>query len=266
MKLAILGCGKMGGALVKGIVAAGRIQASDIALSDLHVESRARLAAELAGSRQASTNADAASDADVILLCVKPYDAAAVLAELASLPSPTLIISIAAGIPLAKLQAAAGKHRVIRVMPNTPALIGKGAAAFSLGSTATEQDAATAESFLSATGLAVRVPERLLDAVTGLSGSGPAYVYTIIEALADGGLLMGLSKEQALQLAAQTVLGAAEMVIQTGLHPATLRDQVTSPGGTTIAGIAVLEENGLRSALISAVKAATLRAQELGGA
>lgn len=264
MKLAILGCGKMGSALVKGVVAAGVVKAENVALSDVYAPGRQALAMELPGSREASGNADAATGADLVLLCVKPNDVVSVLQELASLKKDTLIVSIAAGVTLGKMEAALnGRHRVIRVMPNTPAMIGKGAAAYSLGSTATEQDAAAAESLLSATGLAVRVAEKLLDAVTGLSGSGPAYVYTIIEALADGGLLMGLSKEQAIKLAAQTVAGAAEMVLQTGQHPAVLRDQVTSPGGTTIAGLATLEENGIRSALIQAVKSATLRAKEL---
>ncbi len=264
MKIAILGCGKMGSALVKGVVQAGAVQATDVALSDVYPASREALAAELPGSRTAASNLEAATGADLVLLCVKPYDVVGVLQEISTLPQATLVVSIAAGVPLGKLESAAGKHRVIRVMPNTPAMIGQGAAAYSLGTTATEADAAATETLLAATGLAVRVAERLLDAVTGLSGSGPAYVYTFIEALADGGLQMGLSKEQALKLAAQTVAGAAAMVLQTGLHPAILRDQVTSPGGTTIAGLAALEEAGLRAACMAAVRAATLRAQELG--
>ncbi len=264
MKLAILGCGKMGGALVKGVVAAGVVQAKDVSLSDVYAPGRQALAAELPGSRECASNLEAATGADLVLLCVKPYDVVEVLKEISATPQATLVVSIAAGVPLSKLEAAAGKHRVIRVMPNTPAMIGQGAAAFSLGSTATEADATATNSLLSATGLAVRVAEKLLDAVTGLSGSGPAYVYTVIEAMADGGLQMGLSKEQAIKLAAQTVAGAAAMVLQTGLHPAILRDQVTSPGGTTIAGLAALERNGVRSAFMEAVQAATLRAKELG--
>ena len=264
MKLAILGCGKMGSALVKGVVAAGVVQGSDVSLSDVYAPGRQQLASELPGSRECSSNLEAATGADLVLLCVKPYDVAEVLKEISATPESTLVVSIAAGVPLSKLEAAAGKHRVIRVMPNTPAMIGKGAAAYALGSSATEADATATDKLLAATGLAVRVKESLLDAVTGLSGSGPAYVYTVIEALADGGLLMGLSKEQALKLAAQTVVGAAEMVLQTGLHPAILRDQVTSPGGTTIAGLAALERNGVRNAFMEAVKTATLRAKELG--
>ena len=265
MKLAIIGCGKMGGALVKGVVAAGVVKSADVALSDVYVPGRSQLAAALPGSREATSNLDAAAAADLVLLCVKPQEIPTVLAELATLPRATLIVSIAAGVTLARMEAVVqGRHRLIRVMPNTPALIGKGAAAFALGAAATEDDAAAVTTLLAATGLSVRVPEKLLDVVTGLSGSGPAYVYTVIEALADGGVLMGLSKEQALQLAAQTVAGAAAMVLESGQHPAVLRDQVTSPGGTTIAGLAALEDAGLRHALISAVKSATLRSQALG--
>jgi pyrroline-5-carboxylate reductase len=150
-------------------------------------------------------------------------------------------------------------------MPNTPALIGKGAAAYSLGATATDGDAKFAAQVLGAVGLAVCVKEELLDVVTGLSGSGPAFIYTVIEALSDAGVLMGLPRDLSLQLAAQTVAGSAEMVRQTGRHPAVLRDEVTSPGGTTIAGLEALEAGGLRSALLAAVRAATSRARELGG-
>jgi pyrroline-5-carboxylate reductase len=149
-------------------------------------------------------------------------------------------------------------------MPNTPALVGKGAAAFCRGASATEADAETARTLLGAVGLAVEVPERLMDAVTGLSGSGPAYVYLMIEALADGGVKTGLARADAVKLAAQTVLGAAAMVLETGLHPAVLKDMVTSPGGTTIAGLAELERHGVRAALIDAVSTATRRATELG--
>jgi pyrroline-5-carboxylate reductase len=175
------------------------------------------------------------------------------------------IVSIVAGLPLASLQEAAGAGaRVVRVMPNTPALIQRGATGYALGRTATAEDAALTEKLFGAVGLVVQVKEELLDVVTGLSGSGPAYVYLVIEALADAGVLMGLPRDLSLKLAAQTVVGAAEMVIQTGRHPAALRDEVTSPGGTTIAGLEALESCALRSAFFSAVRAATERARQLG--
>jgi pyrroline-5-carboxylate reductase len=211
----------------------------------------------------ASSNEELARLADVLVLCVKPGDALAALRALDC--TGKLVISIVAGLTIAALEEAAGAGaRVVRVMPNTPALVNKGAAGFSLGHDATLEDAAVAERIFGSVGNAFQVKEALLDSVTGLSGSGPAYVFLMIEALADGGVLMGLPRESALKLAAQTVAGAAELVLQTGEHPAVLRDMVTSPGGTTIAGIEALEKNGARSALISAVRAATERAREIG--
>ena len=263
MKLSCLGSGKMGTALLQGIVSRGVCAPGDIAISDPSAAALAAAAAAVPGVVTAASNLEAARGADVVLLCVKPAGIVPLIESLRELPS-ALLISIAAGVTRSSMEAAAGHHRVIRVMPNTPALIGKGAAAYAPGSKATEADCHTAETLLGAVGIVTRVAEKLLDAVTGLSGSGPAYIYTIIEALADGGVLEGLTKEQALVLAAQTVSGAAEMVLQTGLHPAILRDQVTSPGGTTIAGLAKLEEKGLRSALIEAVRTASARAREMG--
>jgi pyrroline-5-carboxylate reductase len=263
MKLAFLGSGKMGTALCQGIVARGVCAAADIAVSDPVAAATAAAAAAVPGLRVAETNVEAARGADAVLLCVKPAGIVPLIESLRDLP-PTLFISIAAGVTLGAMEAAAGHHRVVRVMPNTPALVGKGAAAYAPGTKATEADCALTEQLLGAVGIVTRVPEKLLDAVTGLSGSGPAYVYTIIEALSDGGVLEGLTKEQSIRLAAQTLAGAAEMVLSTGLHPAVLRDQVTSPGGTTIAGLATLEEKGLRSALIECVRTATRRAKELG--
>jgi pyrroline-5-carboxylate reductase len=263
MKIACLGSGKMGTALLKGIVAQGLCAPHDITISDSSPAARAAALAAIPGILEAPDNLAAALSADVVLLCVKPAGIVPLIQSLHQLPSK-LLISIAAGIPLAAMDPAAGHHRVVRVMPNTPALIGKGASAFSPGRSASPDDCATASSLLNAVGSVTQVPVPLLDAVTGLSGSGPAYVYTIIEALADGGVCEGLSKEQALTLAAQTLAGAAEMVLQSGLHPAVLRDQVTSPGGTTIHGLAALESGGLRAALIAGVRAASLRARELG--
>lgn len=263
MKLACIGSGKMGTALLKGIVTRGLCAAEYITISDPSPAALAAAKTAVPGVKVASSNADAAQGADAVLLCVKPAGIVPLIESLQSLPS-ALFVSIAAGVTLANMEAAAGSHRVVRVMPNTPALIGQGAAAYAPGVSATEADCALTERLLGSVGTVTRVAEKLLDAVTGLSGSGPAYVYTIIEALADGGVLEGLTKEQALQLAAQTVAGAAGMVLQTGLHPAVLRDQVTSPGGTTIAGLAALEAKGLRSALIEAVRTAAARAREMG--
>ena len=217
------------------------------------------------------------------MLAVKPADALAALQSITSQQMESsmrwawqgggsgkdgkLLISIVAGLSIASLEkAAGGKLRVIRVMPITPALVLAGASAFATGTQATDEDAETARKIFGGVGVALQVKESLLDAVTGLSGSGPAYVYTVIEALADGGVLMGLPRELALQLAAKTVSGAAEMVLQGGLHPAVLRDQVASPGGTTIAGIEALEAGGLRAALIAAVRAAAERSAALGAA
>jgi pyrroline-5-carboxylate reductase len=264
MKLGIIGCGKMGTALLRGILARGICAESDVCASDCVTAATAALQ-EVHPDVTIGTNEDVAGHSDAMLLCVKPHQIAETLQQVAAAGGDPLVISIAAGVSLEKMQAAMGpKGRIARVMPNTPALIGKGAAAFSLGSQCTEADGQTVTALLGAVGHVEQVPESLLNAVTGLSGSGPAYVYTIIEALADGGVVMGLSKPQALRLAAQTVAGAAEMVIQTGEHPAQLRDAVTSPGGTTIAALAKLEEKGLRSALIEAVRTAAMRADELG--
>jgi pyrroline-5-carboxylate reductase len=263
MKLAFLGSGKMGTALCQGIVTRGVCAAADITVSDPVPAATAAAAAAVPGLKIAATNEEAAHGADAVLLCVKPAGILPLIESLHALPS-TLFISIAAGVTLPAMEAVAGHHRVVRVMPNTPALVGKGASAYAPGSKATAEDAALTEQLLGAVGVVTRVPEKLLDAVTGLSGSGPAYIYTVIEALSDAGVLEGLGREQSVQLAAQTVAGAAEMVLRTGLHPAVLRDQVTSPGGTTIAGLATLEEKGLRAALIAGVRSATRRAQELG--
>jgi pyrroline-5-carboxylate reductase len=189
-----------------------------------------------------------------------------VLSDLRSAVTPQkLIVSIAAGITLTSLSdGLSSTTRLIRVMPNTPCLVGSGASAFTRGGAASEQDGELVNSLLSTVGLAFEVPEKLLDAVTGLSGSGPAYVYQIIEALSDGGVRVGLPRDVATKLAAQTVMGAAQMVLSTGQHPAALKDAVTSPGGTTIAGLHSLEQGGLRGILMDAVQAATERSRELG--
>jgi pyrroline-5-carboxylate reductase len=228
------------------------------------------LQADLPGLIVATDAAAVAAKSDVVLLAVKPQDMEPLLGAMAQSRKQKaesrdpLFLSIAAGVTLKQLELwLGGTARVIRSMPNTPALILQGASAFARGKHATDEDAVLAAKVLGAVGSAQEVPEKLLDAVTGLSGSGPAYVYTVIEALADGGVLMGLPRATALQLAAQTVAGAAGMVLNTGKHPAALRDEVTSPGGTTIAGLEQLEKHGLRHALVQAVRKATERSKEL---
>ena len=265
MKLGVIGCGKMGTALVQGAIRSGAVSASSVTGVDPYPAAREQF--QKATGAIAADNIAALADCSVVLLCTKPHDVRNAMQSLsaAAKGSPLLVISIAAGVTVSALEVEASEEiRVIRAMPNTPALVGKGAAAFCLGTRATEEDADSARKLLGAVGLAVEVPERLMDAVTGLSGSGPAYVYLVIEALADGGVRAGLPRADAVKLAAQTVLGAAAMVLETGEHPAVLKDMVTSPGGTTIAGLAELERKGLRSALIEAVGAATKRATELG--
>lgn len=265
LRVGVLGVGAMGSALIKGWLAAELLQPEQIRAYDVATRHLADVCAQL-GLRAAGSEADAATEADVLLVAVKPYDVPQALSSaLASVPAgPPLVLSIAAGVSIAKLEAAAPGRAVIRVMPNTPALVLAAASAYARGTEATEHDAALAQALLGAVGRAIELPEKLLNAVTGLSGSGPAYVYLAIEALADGGVRCGLPRAAAMELAAQTVLGAAQMVLATGDHPGVLKDRVTSPGGTTIAGLAVLERAAFRAALIEAVTAATKRADELG--
>jgi pyrroline-5-carboxylate reductase len=265
MKFGFVGSGKMATALVQGVTRSGALRREDILVSDTVPAVAEKLAAE--AQVAASTNDELVQQAGVLVLCVKPADALDALRSLRAAAARKLVISIVAGLPLAALQEAAGPEvRIVRVMPNTPALIHRGAAAYALGATATPDDAAITEKIFGAVGVIVRVKEELLDVVTGLSGSGPAYVYLVVEALSDAGVLMGLPRDLSLKLAAQTVAGAAQMVVETGRHPAALRDEVTSPGGTTIAGLEALEAGAVRSAFLSAVRAATERARELGAA
>lgn len=255
----------MGGALLRGVEQALGKSGLNVALSDVVPEAVEALSKCLTCKTISGTPAEVAAASDVIILAVKPGDMKALCTDLSEIKGSRLYLSIAAGISLTHLEQWLGeKQRVIRSMPNTPALVGMGAAAFARGSKATAKDAALATKILGAVGTADEVSEKLLDAVTGLSGSGPAYVYTVIEALADGGVLMGLPRATAVRLAAQTVAGAAQMVLTTNKHPAALRDEVTSPGGTTITGLEKLEQHGLRNAMIQAVRAATEKSKALG--
>jgi pyrroline-5-carboxylate reductase len=272
-QVGFIGAGRMATALARGLVQAEIISSSAIVAVDPSLAAAQQFESAIPGATVLENNCQLAAGVDVIVLAVKPQHMDLVLADLADstelanggVEAP-LVVSIAAGIPLAQLAAGLPyETRLVRVMPNTPCLIGRGASAYSLGTTATAADSYTVHQMLTAVGTACEVPEKFLNAVTGLSGSGPAFVYTVIESLSDGGVLMGLPRDLALALAAQTVAGAAEMVLTTGEHPAQLREAVTSPGGTTVAGLEALEKEGLRMALLQAVQAATCRSQELGG-
>lgn len=255
----------MATALVKGAVAKGVVDAADVIGVARTEASRARFS-EQTGARNTASISEVVVESEVLILATKPHDLAEIIgsAELGKFPDK-LLISVAAGVTLDTMESlTGGVCRFVRTMPNTPSLVGKGAAAFSLGSKCGAADREVVQSILGAVGLSVEVPERLIDAVTGLSGSGPAYIYLVIEALADGGVQAGLPRADALKLAAQTVAGAAAMVLETGQHPAVLKDMVTSPGGTTIAGLAALEDGAIRASFIAAVGAAVARARELG--
>jgi pyrroline-5-carboxylate reductase len=264
--IGFIGAGQMARALAQGFVSAKLIPAERIVGWD-PVPDAGQAFVKAVGAVLAQSNSEVAQRADVIFLAVKPQSMNGVFGELAGkIGREKLVVSIAAGITLTRICEGLKTDRVVRVMPNTPALVGRGASAYALGAGATSADGELAGKLLGAVGKALEVNEKLLDAVTGLSGSGPAFVYVMIEALSDGGVKMGLPRDVANTLAAQTVLGAAEMVLSTGEHPAALKDKVASPGGTTIAGLAALEDRGLRGALIAAVEAATRRSQELGKA
>jgi len=264
-KIAFLGGGNMAEALIKGMLSADVARSRQMVVTDA---STARLTyLKKYNINTARSNQEAVREADIVLLCVKPQVMDGVLAEIAAAAdSSKLVISIAAGITISRMETALiAKPRIIRVMPNTPALVLAGAAGLARGSSATNEDLALALEIFSAVGKAVVVEEKLMDAVTGLSGSGPAFVFTVIEALSDAGVKVGIPRPLALELAAQTVFGSAKMVIDTKEHPAKLRDMVTSPGGTTIAGMHELEKGKLRAVLMNAVEAATNRSKELGG-
>lgn len=266
MQIGLIGCGKMGSALLRGVLAAtDTIEKAWV--FDAHGPAVDALTESEEKVEAADSNLAVAEQADVVLLCVKPDGIPWVCQEISHAKSSSLCISVAAGVSLEILeQNLNDDQRVIRVMPNTPALVGSGASGFTLGSRASADDAALTKRLLESVGVAHQVSENLLDAVTGVSGSGPAYIYVLIEAMADAGVLNGLPRPVAIELAAQTFLGAAKMVLETGEHPGVLKDQVTSPGGTTIRAIAALEREGGRNAMIAAVNAATERSIEMGKA
>jgi len=263
-RIGFIGAGTMAEAIGRGLLKAG-VSPAQISASDPDERRREFCRREL-GITATADNASVAQSSDIIILAVKPHVVHEVLAEIGGVLKPhQLLVSIAAGIRIDSIQSKLGADvPVVRVMPNTPCLVGEGASAIAPGEFAASVHRELASQIFGAVGRVVQVAEDKLDAVTGLSGSGPAYVYIFIEALADGGVRMGLPRETALVLAAQTVAGAARMVLETGAHPAELRDRVMTPGGTTVAGVASLEGSGFRSAAIEAVTAAANRAAELG--
>lgn len=263
--IGFIGAGQMARALAQGFVQSDLIAAHAIFASDPSPAAREAFAQLIPAARFLETNRETVENSDVVILAVKPQYIATAAAEVRpAIDASKLIVSIVAGVSMAALTKGLGTDRLIRVMPNTPCLVGESAAAYSLGGGALPADGELVATLLQAVGVAIPVEERQLDAVTGLSGSGPAYGFLIVEALADGGVRMGLPRDVALTLAAQTLLGAAKMVLQTHEHPGVLKDRVASPGGTTIAGLQALEDRGVRGALIAAVEAAARRSQELG--
>jgi pyrroline-5-carboxylate reductase len=263
--LGFVGAGNMAEALVKGLLHAKVVPPEGIIVSDVKTDRLAHFTQEH-GVRTTQDNHELVRASDVVVLSVKPQVIDKVLGLFGGdIKSTQLVISVAAGVPVSAIEARLpeGTH-VVRTMPNTPATVQAGATAISAGTHATEEDLEVARALFSAVGRVVTLDETLLDAVTGLSGSGPAYVMLMIEALADGGVKVGLHRDTALLLAAQTVYGSAKLLLDTGEHPGRLKDMVTSPGGTAIAGLHTLESGGLRRTLIDAVEAATNRSAQLG--
>ncbi|MCZ7686522.1 MAG: pyrroline-5-carboxylate reductase [Sandaracinaceae bacterium] len=264
-RIAFLGAGNMAGALIKGLLHARASEPGDIFAVDVRPQRLDELR-EKHGVRVGRDLAEAARWAEVVVLATKPQVFDRVLPVVAgSIGEGTLVVSIAAGVPIESIEARlpAGT-RVVRTMPNTPALVDAGATAIAAGTHASDEDLGLVRRIFDSVGISVVLEEALLDAATGLSGSGPAYIFLIIEALADAGVKVGLHRDSAQLLAAQTVLGSAKLLIETGEHPGRLKDMVTSPGGTAIAGLHTLEAGGLRTTLINAVESATSRSRELG--
>ena len=263
MTLGIIGCGKMGRALLGGILEAGIVSPTDVYVYDAYPEAAAAAVAEL-GVHAADSNAAVVERAGTVLLCVKPQTFSTMLGELGG-ARDRLLISIAAGIRIGTMEAATGgMHRIVRVMPNTPSLVGRGAAAYALGTAATEADARLTESLLSSVGYVTRVTEDLIDAVTAVSGSGPAYVFLLVESMVRAGVELGLDERTALELSIHTVAGAAELMLRTGESPAKLRENVTSPNGTTFAALESFRANGFDRIVAEALRAARDRGVELG--
>ena len=266
-RIGFIGGGKMGEALVKGVLRAKLSSAGKIIVSDVD-KKRCQLLEKETGIKTTQENKKVTSGSDIIILAIKPNVMGDILEELKNNITPKhLVVSIAAGIPLSFIESFLNKGcRAIRVMPNTPCLVGETAAGYALGKNATQDDGKLVGQILNAVGKSFLLEEKYLDAVTGLSGSGPAFIYMVIDALADGGVKMGLPRDISTELAAQTTFGAAKMVLEAGMHIGELKDSVTSPGGTTIEGLHALEKGGLTNALINAVEVATKKSKRLGKA
>ncbi len=262
--IGLIGGGQMGEALVRGMINSGLVRADNIMVAEPDPE-RCDFLAATYGVKVTDIAKTLSTFSSVLILAVKPQIMQAVLAQYKSLIKKThLVISIAAGVPIAAIEQGIGKKRIIRVMPNTPALVLAGASALSPNTQASSEDLALGLEIFSAIGTCVHLPETLLDAVTGLSGSGPGYIFTFIEAMIDGGVLAGIPRPVAQQLVLQTVYGSAKLAMETGKPPADLKAMVTSPGGTTIAGIHELETAGLRGTVMAAIDRASRRSKELG--
>ncbi len=266
-KIGFIGGGKMGEALINGFLRAKLSSAGKIIVSDVD-KKRCQLLEKETGTKTTQENKKVTSRSDIIILAIKPNVMGDILEELKNDITPKhLVVSIAAGIPLSFIESSLNKGcRAIRVMPNTPCLVGETAAGYALGKKATRNDGKLVGQILDAVGKSFLLEEKYLDAVTGLSGSGPAFIYVVIEALADGGVKMGMPRDVAITFAAQTAFGAAKMVLESGTHIGQLRDSVASPGGTTIEGLHALEKGGIRNALIDAVETATKKSKSLGKA
>ncbi|SEJ11821.1 pyrroline-5-carboxylate reductase [Propionispira arboris] len=264
MNIGFIGGGAMAEAMIGGILANKLFTPDEVYVSD-HKIKRCEQLHTLYGAQAAVNASTFLEKLDIVVLAIKPQAAQAAIESIVKLVNAdTIVISVIAGLTLKSLETYFVQQPVVRVMPNTPVAVGAGMSAIALGKNASEQNGKTVESIFNAVGKAVILQESAIDAVTGLSGSGPGYVFVMIDALADAGVNAGLPRQTSIMLAAQTLLGAAKMVLETGEHPAVLRDKVTSPGGTTIAGIHVLEQKGVRAALIDAVEAATNKSKAMG--
>jgi pyrroline-5-carboxylate reductase len=263
--LTVLGCGTMGEAIVRGLLHSGRLKPAQVFATDRRPEIVKALR-DKHGIRAGSDNAEACLVADVVVVCVKPHEVGAVLGtpEMRKILAGKLVISIAAGVRLEQLAGWLPDSQVIRAMPNTPCLIGEGMTVIARGQRVGDAHAALAKEIFTCVGRCLETEDKLMDAVTSLNGSGPAFAYIMLEALADGGVRMGLRRDVAIEIAAQMFQGAARMVLQTGMHPAALKDQVTTPAGSTIAGLPTMEDGRIRSVIARAVEEAAGVAAKLG--